>query len=109
MAASLFGSRFCRFGQCRREPRSCRINIRMRTAAGNDWRRLTGREPERFSLKDWEAAAGKWAAFELYTPETLPLRRIRAIGETVEDCLRHLAEQGLDARKFEITQLRAPL
>ncbi len=77
-------------------------------AAAADLRRFLGREPERLSLAEREALSGKWIALEIYTPQTLPLRRIEAIGESVADCARQLNERGLDPRRFEFESLRWP-
>jgi hypothetical protein len=62
---------------------------------------VIGRAPERLSIEERRALAGKWAAFEVYTPQTLPLRRIEALGDSVDDCIRQLTQRGLDARQFE--------
>ena len=62
---------------------------------------VIGRSPERLSLKESLALAGKWMALEIYTPATLPLRRIQALGDSAEECMRQLAERGLDPRRFE--------
>ncbi len=51
---------------------------------------------------------GKHVALEVYTPEALPLRRIEAIGDSLEECLRMLKGRGLDPRKFEFTRLYPP-
>jgi hypothetical protein len=45
---------------------------------------------------------------ELYSPATTPLRVIEAIGESPEDCIRQLAERGLDPRHYEFTRLKPP-
>ena len=47
-------------------------------------------------------------ALELYSPQTLPLRRIEAIGDSAAECARQLAERGLDPRRFEFTLLKPP-
>jgi len=73
-----------------------------------DLRSFLGREPERLSLPEREALAGKWIAFEIYSPKTLPLRRIEAMGDSVEDCIRQLGERGLDPRQFEFEALKWP-
>jgi hypothetical protein len=73
----------------------------MATHTGVDSNAYIGREPERLSIPERQAAAGKWIALEIYTPKTLPLRRIEALGETVQDCIRQLAARGLDPRSFE--------
>jgi hypothetical protein len=70
--------------------------------------RAVGRAPERLTLEERLALLGKYIALEIYMPDTLPLRRIEAIGDSPEECIRQLSERGLDARKFEITRLTAP-
>jgi hypothetical protein len=67
--------------------------------------KVIGRSPDRLTLPERIAVAGKYAAFEIYTPETLPFRRIEAIGDSVEECIRTLQSRGLDPRKFEFTRL----
>lgn len=64
-----------------------------------------GRPPERLTLKERAAVAGKWIALEVYTPETLPLRVIEALGDTPADCIRQLEARLLDPRKFEFSVL----
>lgn len=67
---------------------------------------LIGRDPDRLSIAESRAAAGKWIALEIYTPQTLPLRRIVAIGDSVDSCAADLRRRGLDPLKFEFTILR---
>jgi hypothetical protein len=67
-----------------------------------------GRAPEQLTLEERIALAGKFAAFEIYTPESLPLRRIEAIGDSAEECIRQLTSRGLDALDFEFVRLPAP-
>ncbi len=69
---------------------------------------VVGRAPERLTLDERHALAGKFIALEIYTPKTLPLRRIEAIGDTPEDCIRQLAARGLDPRNFELVRLTPP-
>jgi hypothetical protein len=64
-----------------------------------------GRNPDELSLPERAALAGKIVALEVYTPEALPLRRIEAIGNSVEECARMLGARGLDPRKFEFSLL----
>jgi len=71
-----------------------------------DLQRFVGREPERLSLQDRQALVGKWIAMEIYSPETLPLRRIEAVGGSVADCLGQIRKRGLDTRVFEFSQWR---
>jgi hypothetical protein len=60
-----------------------------------------GRFPDALALKERLAIAGKWIALESYSPKTLPLRIIQAIGDSPSACLRMLRERGLDPRRFE--------
>jgi hypothetical protein len=70
--------------------------------------RALGRSPEQLSLDERVELTGKYVALEVYTPEALPLRRIEAIGDSLEECLRMLKGRGLDPRKFEFTRLTPP-
>jgi hypothetical protein len=67
-----------------------------------------GRNPDRLTLDERTALAGKWIAMEVYSPATLPFRRIEAIGDTVADCVRILQERGLDPAIFEFSRLAWP-
>lgn len=69
---------------------------------------LRGRSPDRLSPVERKALAGKWVALEIYTPQTLPLRRIQAVGESVAACTAQLLARGLDPRQFEFTVLLPP-
>ncbi len=69
---------------------------------------VLGRAPEQLTLEERRALAGRWIALEIYTPETLPLRRIEALGATVEECVEMLRRRGLDPAKFEFTPLKPP-
>ena len=69
---------------------------------------VIGRAPEQLSLEQRAALAGKFIALEIYSPQTLPLRLIRAIGDSAEDCIRQLSASGLNPRNFEFLPL-APL
>ena len=62
---------------------------------------VIGRPPERLTIDERQALTGKWYAMEVYSPDTLPLRRIEAIGDSIDDCVRQLKARGLDPRKFE--------
>ncbi len=85
-----------------------KISLLMGQNSRVDPARLIGRSPQ--SLRPFEAAAlvGKWIALEIYTPERAPLRRIEAVGDSVEECIRRLAERGLDPRRFEFTPFLGP-
>jgi hypothetical protein len=80
----------------------------MSVSAAKDPRQALGRNPDRLTLNERTALAGKMIALEIYTPANLALRRIEAIGDTTDACVRMLQERGLDPRQFEITRLPAP-
>jgi hypothetical protein len=69
---------------------------------------VVGRSPESLTLPERFELAGQWAAFEIYSPETTPLRRIEAVGARMEDCVRALIERGLDPKGYEFIRLPAP-
>lgn len=69
---------------------------------------MLGRSPERLSLSERIALAGKLIALEIYTPQNLAERRIEAIGDTLEDCVRILIARGLKPANFEFTRLPPP-
>jgi hypothetical protein len=71
-----------------------------------DSARLIGRSPERLSITEQQALRGKWIALEVYSPATLPLRRIEAVGATAAECAKELARRGLDPREFEFVLAR---
>ncbi len=73
-----------------------------------DARRIIGRSPERLTLEERFALAGKYIALEIYTPQTIPLRRIEAIGDSAEDCVQQLRSRGLDPRHYEFERLTPP-
>lgn len=72
-----------------------------------DVSKLIGRSPESLNLEEREALAGKFIALQIYSPRTLPLRRIEAFGDSAEDCIRQLAALGLDPRDYEFIRLSA--
>lgn len=77
----------------------------MPASAAKDPRQALGRNPDRLTLTERAALAGKMIALEIYTPATFPFRRIEAIGDTIEACIRMLRERGLDPRSFEFSLL----
>ena len=77
-------------------------------ASAKDAQHAIGRAPERLSLDERHALTGKYIALEVYTPEALPLRRIEAIGDSVEECARQLGARGLDPLRFEFVRLGPP-
>ena len=78
----------------------------MAAALTLDPKKILGRAPERLTLEENQALAGKFIALEIYSPDTLPSRRIEAIGDTIDDCIRQLSARGLDAKRFEFTRLK---
>jgi hypothetical protein len=80
----------------------------MPASAAQDPLQAVGRNPDRLTLEERRALIGKYVALEIYTPETLPFRRIEAIGNSMDECIRMLKERGLDPGLFEYTRLYAP-
>lgn len=80
----------------------------MPVSAAKDPKQAIGRNPDRLDLDERHALAGKYVALEIYTPATLPFRRIEAIGNSIEECARELKERGLDPTQFEFTRLPPP-
>jgi hypothetical protein len=76
--------------------------------AAKDPSRAIGRAPEILTLEERLALAGKTIALEIYTPATLPLRRIEAIGGTAAECVSQLQARGLDPMQFEFSRLPPP-
>ena len=73
-----------------------------------DPQRAIGQSVEELALEERIRLGGKHIAREIYTPESAPHRRIEAIGDSVEACVRMLRERGLDPRRFEYTRLNPP-
>lgn len=73
-----------------------------------DPQKIIGRAPEQLSIDERHAIAGQWAALELYSPATLPLRRIEALGASVKECVRQLKQRGLDPQRFEFVVMTPP-
>ena len=80
----------------------------MAATAADDYQRLIGRAPDRLPLEDRIEFAGKFIALEIYSPETVPLVRIEAIGNSLADCIRMLKSRGLDPAQFEFRLLSPP-
>ena len=76
--------------------------------ASQDASRAIGRNPDRLSVAERLALAGKYIALEIYSPDTTPLRRIEAIGNSVPECIRMLKSRGLDPEQFEFSRLAPP-
>ena len=80
----------------------------MTATAAKDAGRALGRNPDRLTLAERLALAGKCVALEIYSPETIPLRRIEAIGDSIAECVNTLRSRGLDPRQFEFHRLPPP-
>lgn len=73
-----------------------------------DPKRAIGRAQESLTLEERIDWSGKFIALEIYTPETLPLRTIEAVGDSVEECAGQLQSRGLDPTRFEFVRLTPP-
>lgn len=80
----------------------------MNATAAKDAGLALGRNPDRLTLAERLALAGKYIALEIYSPDTIPLRRIEAIGGSVAECVRTLCSRGLDPLQFEFVRLPRP-
>ena len=49
---------------------------------------------------------GRWIALEVYSPKTLPLKRIEAIGANTAECAEELKRRGLNPMEFEFVLCR---
>jgi hypothetical protein len=63
------------------------------------------RSPDSLTIPEREALAGKWIALERYTPATLPLRLIEALGDTPSACITQLAARGLSPDNYEFVPI----
>ncbi len=66
---------------------------------------LLGESPERLTLPEGKHYSGWWIALELYTPDTLPLRLIAALGQSSAECMDQIRTRGLAPSRFEYVQL----
>jgi hypothetical protein len=80
----------------------------MAATAAEDYKRVIGRAPDRLPLEDRIQLAGKFIALEIYSPETVPLVQIQAIGNSLADCIRMLKSRGLDPANFEFRRMPLP-
>ena len=78
------------------------------TAAAKHPERAIGRAPEQLTLEERLELLGKYVALEIYSPDTLPLKRIEAIGESIDGCVEQLKQRGLDPLRFEFVRLTPP-
>ena len=77
----------------------------MPAASNLNAEKLIGRAPDRLTLAEREVLVGKYIAQEIYTPQTLPLQRIEAIGDSIQECVAMLRGRGLDPLSFEFSRL----
>jgi hypothetical protein len=80
----------------------------MPTSIAKDPQQAIGRNPDRLNLDERFALAGKYVAYEIYTPATTPAHRIEAIGDSIDECVRQLTQRGLDPLQFEFTRMARP-
>ena len=80
----------------------------MTASAAKDPKRAIGHAPEDLTLEERLSLAGKIVALEIYTPDTLPLRRIEGIGDSAAECVGQLRTRGLDPIDFEFIRLGRP-
>jgi hypothetical protein len=66
-----------------------------------------GKPLDGLALRDRVLLTGKWIALEIYTPQTLPLRVIEAVGESARECIEALLGRGIDPFRFEFLLLPA--
>ena len=66
---------------------------------------LEGRVPDQLTIAERREFAGKWIAIELYDLNTMPLRRIEVMGDSVADCARQLQGKSLTPTGFEFLQI----
>jgi hypothetical protein len=66
---------------------------------------VIGRNPDRLTIAERRALSGKYIALEVYSPATIPLRLIEAVGDSIADCVRTLKSRGLDPAHFEFTRI----
>ena len=73
-----------------------------------DLRAVIGRSPDQLRLDERFALSGKYVALEIYTPDTLPLRRIEAVGDSTAACVKMLKERGLNPVNYEYLLMGPP-
>jgi hypothetical protein len=65
-----------------------------------------GRSLEKLSITERKKFAGKWVAFEIYTPDTTPEKLIQAVGSSAISCIEQLRERGLDPGRYEFVPIK---
>jgi hypothetical protein len=71
-----------------------------------DLTRYIGSAIEQLPLKQQKSLAGLCAAYELYTPQTVPLRKVAALATSMPECVQQLLSRGLDPRSYEYIGLK---
>jgi hypothetical protein len=71
-------------------------------------KKLIGKPLDGLTLADRWKFSGVWVALEIYTPHTMPLRIIEAVGGSAQDCIQQLVSMGRDASHFEFMPLPQP-
>jgi hypothetical protein len=71
-----------------------------------DASRFLGRSPDHLSLTERAVLHGRWIALEIYSPKTLPLKRIEAVGTNAAECANDLRRRGLNPMEFEFMLYR---
>lgn len=71
-----------------------------------DFTALVGLAPEQLTFAQQQRADGLWVALRLYSPATLPLRKIEAVGQSPAEALAALAATGQNPAEFEAVRLR---
>jgi hypothetical protein len=69
---------------------------------------LIGRPIDGLTLAERLDHVGRWVALELYSPKTLPLRKIAAEGVSAAECVAQLAMRGLNPADYELHLLKPP-
>jgi hypothetical protein len=68
--------------------------------------RFLGRSPDSLTFAERQRLGGKWIALELYSPKTLPIRKIEAIAGSPGECIRALRQRGLEPKNYEFMMLK---
>jgi hypothetical protein len=71
-----------------------------------DSSKVVGRAPDQLSLAERASMRGRWIALEIYSPSTLPLKRIEAVGSNPAECAAELQRRGLNPMEFEFSLFR---
>jgi hypothetical protein len=78
----------------------------MASATKLDLEQFVGRAPDRLTLAEREALAGKFIALEIYSPKNLALKRIEAAGSDIPECVAMLRRRGRDPLNHEFVPVQ---